>query len=653
MMVDKIYKGSSLEECIERASNDLGLETNQINYEILEEKKGIFKRSVTISVKTEEKGEEDSVKEEKVHINNEINGTAKIENGKIIVKDPSKEGKPAILIPSHKTKLIVDGVDIKSKAEVTSSNVIQIIFDETSEAKRNLHISTSSDDMEAYVKITYTSKIFYKLKDTEEGNAIKLEAIKEREEYPSLYTKDEVISILHENKIVYGLIEENIVNCTSSRDIDGNILVAKGIKAVNDTDDVVDFKFDINDTKMFAEDKTGTVDFKSIGFVEAIEKGNIMAIKTPGEDGKDGINIYGKVVKKKTGSRIKLEVGQGCHIREDNIVVAEKSGKPNFMNKRFSVVDVHEVSSDVDLNTGNIKFTGDIIIHGNIKEGMLIESGNDVTALMNMENSKIDAKGNVTVAQNIISSTILAGGEDIYVLEEIEMFKSLVENIDKLSKAVSQVRQYNLLGEEMQCGEIVKVLIETKFKKIPIFCKTILRVHNGEDEVSDIKQKIKDKLLGLGPLEIKDLNELTNIVDMLQGYIDNMKDNLSVPVNVNVAYLQDTTIQSSGSITVTGKGEYVSNIIAKDSVQFLKSDSIARGGLIKAGSEIKCGTIGSPGGVATKVMVGAKGQIYADIAYQNTVFVIGNREYVFDQPSKEIHAYLDKDGYIVVDKLLL
>jgi uncharacterized protein (DUF342 family) len=656
MMGEKKYKSSSLEECIKEACSELGIEKDELQYEIIEEKKRIFKRSVSILVKTVDDHAEDLrkdniIKNEETY--SEKHGTIRIEDGKIIVKDPVEDGESAILIPSSKVKLIVDGQEKEINTFITSANDIKTIIEEQPKAERSIKISISSNNMEAYITMTYKGKKKYKLKDMEESRNVTLSVTEVDVEYPPVYTKAEIIDVLKEKKVLYGILEDNLENCLSLEGVE-HLLIAKGKEVINGTDDVLDFKFEVNTVKPFSEDDKGTVDFKSIGFVDSVEKGFILAIKKPGNEGEDGIDIYGNKIKRKIGKRITLNIGDGCLVQDENIVISEKSGKPNFLSNKFSVVDVHEISSDVNMTTGNITFKGDIVIHGDIKEGMLVESGNNVSVLKNMENSKINAKGNVTVLQNVIFSTILAGGEDVLKLEELDMYTSLNENIISLIEAVKQVKNYNLLGEGISYGEIVKALMENKFKKIPNNCIDILRdSHNGGNEFINIKNVLKEKLIGLGPLQIKGLNELSDINSLLTESINEIKANLAVPVSVSIGYLQDSTVQSSGNVIISGKGQYVSKIIAKNYVRFLKPTSIARGGLIKADDEVKCGTIGSLGGVSTKIVVAEKGNIYSEIVYQNTVFIIGNREYVFEEPCKEVHAYLDQSGDIVVDKLLL
>ena len=76
--------------------------------------------------------------------------------------------------------------------------------------------------------------------------------------------------------------------------------------------------------------------------------------------------------------------------------------------------------------------------------------------------------------------------------------------------------------------------------------------------------------------------------------------NLTLPVDVVLDYCQDSIIKSSGNIIFSGKGQYVSQIVASDSVIFKQDKSVARGGVIKAGKEIKCKIVGGHGWSSNK-----------------------------------------------------
>lgn len=102
-----------------------------------------------------------------------------------------------------------------------------------------------------------------------------------------------------------------------------------------------------------------------------------------------------------------------------------------------------------------------------------------------------------------------------------------------------------------------------------------------------------------------------------------------------------------------GKGTYVSDIEAHQGIYFLTEGSVVRGGSLRATTEIKCKVVGSQGGVTTRLKVDDGGQIWMDTAYENTIVAIGMKENTIDVPSRNVHAFLDENGDLLVERLNL
>jgi uncharacterized protein len=638
----KIYKGSTIEECIDRACQELGLEKEKLVYTITEEKKGFFKKSVSISVESQDK--KASLK----------NGTVKVENGVLIVKDPVEGGRPAMIQPTGHLKLFIDREETGTRQEVRETNLVEVHF-EDKEAQRHMNVSVSPDKMKAHITIEYTPRISYCLKDGAEANHFILEAVIKEEQYPPAFTAEEIKKELQKMGICSGIIEENVNSCSERGEI-SNLLIAEGTPVVNDTDDRMEIKFNqCKNPLEQAEDSGEKIDFRNLGAIDVVNKGDLLGVKISGQVGSDGKDIFGNVAKKKDKRQFNLRIGAGCILQDENTVTAAISGKPCIKNNVFYVYQVHEVTNDVDIKTGNIAFVGDVIVYGSVKEGMKIEAGNGVEIGRDVEHADIRAKGNITVKGNILISKVAAGGEDIVTQRLMINLSELKSIIKTMTDTVMEIKKFNLLGQKITDGEIVKVLIENKFKAIPKLCISIIgdtRLQQS-DAVDPVVTLIKQKLLAMAPLNIYHFSELDEIIEAVDQRLKELEGLLSLPVDVNIAYCQDSHIASSGNVFITGKGEYVSHITANHGVYFLEERAVARGGTIKARDEIKCRKVGSTGGVSTKLWVEEKGHIWADIAFQNTTFAIGTKEYILEKPSKNVHAYMDRSGDIVVDKLYL
>jgi uncharacterized protein (DUF342 family) len=519
---------------------------------------------------------------------------------------------------------------------VQDANLLKM--DKPIENARSLRINTNNNKIEAYITIEY-------FLDVEGKKAPR-------------YTSSEIRESLASFGITTGIIEENLLKCTLEDGV-RRLLIAKGEAAIDGQDESIQIKFDVDsDIVKLREDIYGKVDFKNIGAVNAMLKGDVIAVKIDSIEGIPGKDVFGEVLKPKAVKKIKFRASQGAELKDDNTIIASIDGKPCMKSNTFSVFSVHELNSDVDISTGNISFLGDIKINGSVREGMKVISGNSINISQNVESAVVSGKGDIFINGNIISSTIVGGGEDNEKVRAIEQFDILYKLLNEMITAIEEIKKFNLLGYDTSDGQIIKVLIDSKFRAMPSACMGVISksimVRNHENaKLEKLIRLIKDKLIGLNPIKIKHYSEILEIIDILKSLLDDLKMQKSIPVNVKLNYCQDSTIISTGDIIFSGKGAYISSITSQGSIYFLQDKSIVRGGNLKAENEIVCKIVGSLGGVTTKLMVSEKGHIEIATAHVNTMIYIGNKEFTLDYPCKDVHAYINENQELIVDRFRL
>ncbi len=657
---DREFQGSNVQQCLSLASFSLGVAVENLKYTILEEKNGFFKKHVKISI------DEIEILNDDVHGNSLMgegpqkvisedgtNGTIEVRQGNIIIKNPKQGGKPATISNNRDITVIINGENARARTPVFEDSNVEIVFKED-EAKRHMDLKISEDKMEAHISISYKPTMVYKLKDAEPNNSVTLEVELKEKIMPPKFTELEIKNELQHHNITYGILKMNVIKCVMS-DETNLMQIAKGRKPIESIDDNLDIKFNILEEKNEETvENEEVIDYKDIGSVSGVEKGQVLAVLTPGKKGEDGTDITGKIIKVKNYKKIVLAAGEGCILSDEFNVVAAIEGKPSFRGSTFFVYKIHEINGDVEIKTGNIKFVGDIVISGSVLEGMKVEAGNSILIKNNVSEAEIIASGDVVIKGNVIHSDVAAGKEDVLVLEFLNHLNKLKVDLSKLISSIIQLKEMNLIDRNTSDGELIKILLESKFKKLTEtairVAQTILKNEREQDELVFL---IKHKIINLGPLNIRNYEELNDLVKIIDNKISVLSMKLTLPVNVVLDYCQDSIIKSSGNIIFSGKGQYVSQVEASDSVIFQKDKSVARGGVIKAGKEIKCKIVGGHGGVATKLMVENNGHIWAEVAYPNTRFTIGAREYILDTPSKNVHAFIDESRELVVEKLQL
>jgi uncharacterized protein (DUF342 family) len=638
----RTYKGSSLEECLNTACSDMYISLENIKYKVIEEKKSIFKKVITISV------------EEPINPAEDINGKVSVQDGKVLVKNPLEGGKPASIRAGQGVYLVVNGEAVENTIQVYEKDEISYLFVET-ESKRILDINIKEDKLEAYLTIKYVPLVKYRLKEINETSTVVLEKEDDEIVMPPCYTLGEIKAEISKLGIKFGIQEKELEQYLKENTAQ-EFVIAKGIPAVDDTEDIISYKFQKENLQSNLDDNNyNRIDYKEINLIDCVNKGDIIAERKPGITGKDGTDIYGNTIKKKNAKKRFLRVGNGCQLKDENTVVALADGRPNVKNNVIHVNENYEVSGDVDIKCGNVKFVGDIKIHGKVQEGMLVEAGGSVEIEKSVENSRILASGDIVIKGNVITTTISAGGNDVVNLKRITDLEEFAKQIKALEDTVAEIKKFNLLGYNKEDGEIIKILLETKYKYMNKTCISIIKdsTYDESNEVDKVIMLIRELLVGRGPLGIKNYGQLEDLVLACKEKVDELKQKLAIPVNLVIPYCQDSHISSSGDVLLTGMGEYVSNITAYNSITFVYDNGVARGGELYAGREIHCKTVGSNGGVATKLAVEEKGHIWVTTAYQNTILAVGGRELVLDRPYKNVHAFQDNRGELVVEKLKL
>lgn len=652
-MNENIFHGRSLEECISNACNSLNISSDNINYEIIE-KRGILKKRITIKILNEVKEElnkeiklesckEDTkVKEDSKE--NSLDGFLEIKDGKLRIEDPKDGGNPASLLIPPNLDITVNGESSKGIIEVTSESQVKVNFPKET-AKRNLNITVSENDMKAYISISYSPEHVYGLKDCEKNNKIMIGTEVKKLEYPPKFNKEEIIKELDKASIKYGVIEGAFNDDDLSKDKE-YLLIAQGVKPIDDEEDSIQIKFNI-DKKKFKEDERGNVDYKNIGAVDMVEKGALIGELIQGKVGKDGKTVKGKVLPCKKRKKVIFKAGNGCE-QVGNLIYSTTNGKPAFKGGIFQVNPVYEVNESVDIAMGNIEYSGDVYINGEVKDGMEIKVGGNLKISQNTTYAHVLAEGNIEIEGNVISSQVYAGGENNSILSYVKLIQALKEQLQGLLDSMVEVKKFGIVKENNKDGEVIKALIESKFKKLPRLCVELIK---NEYISSELKMLMITKLMYLAPLNIKHFNELDDIIKCITLDIEEYSGKIAIPSYVTIDYCQDSTVRSTGDVYIVGKGQYVSDISCNGIVEFKREDAISRGGDITAKYEIRAQEVGSVAGVSTRLKVEKDGHIYAKKAYGNTTFVIGNKEHTLDCESNNVHVYMDSFGEVVVDRL--
>lgn len=643
--MDYNYLGKSLEECLEQAEKDLSIAKSEINYDIIKEEKGFLKKKCEIIIHVLDENIAGLTRDEENVTEVEKKDVTIEEDSIVVHTDESFE-----LEFQEEVKVYVNDEEISSLQKITSKDNIKFQCEKIN-GLRELNVTISTTKMEARISIHYVPEYIISISCTRIGGRVKLLQKRTAGELPPLYSKGEIKELLKEKGIVFGFLEDELNEISKKTEVIDEI-VAEGISVINDEDDILEIKFE-NTKRNVDGESSERIDYRNLYAIASVSKGEVIAELITGKIGTNGKNIFGEEIKKNSKNILKFQAKDGCII-DANKVIANTEGRPTVKNGIFYVNKIFEINHDVDMKSGNISFIGDVKIAGSVKDGMLVEAGNGIEIGGNVENAKVIAQGEVHIKGNCLNANILVGAKDFLVQSYLNQLNELKERLENITSYYEDIVKKNLLGADRSVGEIIKVLLETKFKDMQRITMMILVnsesvTENGEK----IKRILRSKFIGLGPLSIKHSSELYELINYVEIEIKPLLDKLMIPVDVYLNYCQDTTIKSTGDIIITGKGLYISNLCANGNIEFQVPGAIARGGSLRADKYIKAKTVGSVAGVTTTLKVSKQGIITADIAYQNSIFIFDQRQYLLEIASKNIRAYIDEKGEVIVDKFVL
>ncbi len=213
---------------------------------------------------------------------------------------------------------------------------------------------------------------------------------------------DDIIKILKDKNIIFGL-KYNIIEaiCNNATTV-FNELIAEGIPHENGQDARIDFMMSKEHRAKPQILDDGRVDFKNMGFVETVKIGDVLAVKTPATLGKSGTTVTGKIIRAKDGKEVVFKLGKNIKLSPDNLkAVAEVDGTIVFDNDKISVIQMLEIKNDVGVETGNINFHGQVVVHGNVTNGYSIECEGDLVINGVVEGATIKSNGNIVISRGI------------------------------------------------------------------------------------------------------------------------------------------------------------------------------------------------------------------------------------------------------------
>jgi len=231
---------------------------------------------------------------------------------------------------------------------------------------------------------------------------------------------------------------------------DKSVIIAEGVPPEDGKDGQIQYRFDTNRERTVGDQgRLGKVDHRELNLIQNVKQGDTLAKATQPEPGVPGRNVLGDEIPASPGKAAKIRIGRGVRIEEDGLkAVAAQDGMVTFEDGKIEVLPIYRVLGDVDYETGNTRFVGDVIVGGHVREDFKVEATGDVTVFGNVDKGHIEAGGSVEVRGGLL------GKKTVSVRAGADITASFADNANLVAGGCVLVRG-EMLWSSIQADKVV------------------------------------------------------------------------------------------------------------------------------------------------------------------------------------------------------
>ncbi len=246
---------------------------------------------------------------------------------------------------------------------------------EEEESRDGILVTVARDDMTAFIKVS-------------------------KESFGS-YTRKDLLRALRRKGITQNIDARMVDDLLSGKNLDEDVIIATGKNPIDGEDGHYEFFFDTAKDKSPTILPDGSVDFQNIDWFEHVKRGQKIAYYHAPGSGEAGHTVTGRRLVPKRGKELPILKGMGFYIETDRkTYISEYDGRVEYVPGNLTVSKNLTIPS-VNQAFGNVRFEGNILISGDVSDGVLIESGGDVIVEGFVENATIKAAGDLVLKKGV------------------------------------------------------------------------------------------------------------------------------------------------------------------------------------------------------------------------------------------------------------
>ncbi len=637
-MKEIITTGKSLESIRQEWSLEWSCSPEELILEVID-KPGVFRRSWKVRVKLPETASDETIPED----------TGVSWDGIKYTIFPGRQVETIVPFPLA-GRLVHEAKEIMKEFSVQKGDTFEF-HPEIKEGGLTWDIEVLSDGSKALAKVKHEHSGRYvlageipKLKMLPLERFITWEALPDSGE---IRTEEDLKRELAEKGIIYG-IRPNIWVEFLTIDGRGEVLVAEHTPPVQPIQpQLIDF---VGEPVFEDGEDEEKIDFFGCK-LRICEKDEILARKILGKEGTPGVDIFGNIISVDKIKDFGFKLKKNVYLSEDGLEVkASCPGTPlRGNNYTYLVEQAYILNKDVDLEIGSIDFPGDVNIGKDVKDGFYIYSGGKISVQGSVSGASLKAETGLVVKNNIIASKIMIGEKHVF---RSQFFKGLQDVDEELYLCLAQVEQLQNISGNTNAGQLLKIVLEKNFQQLPKKSEDLEKLLDNKDpdyisqELEVAIRTIKHFLVGLGPLQLKNLLYLKNSLKVVDHFLENKYDLIPESVVCDTNYVQNSEISCAGDL-ICKKGIYNSTVKTEGN---LKIHGVCRGGEITCAGDAYIWELGGSYMSPTILRLAKNSHLTVEYCHSNIIIYLGKELVRIDEDVQKLEIYREKTA-LQVEKI--
>jgi uncharacterized protein (DUF342 family) len=216
-------------------------------------------------------------------------------------------------------------------------------------------------------------------------------------------TQADILFILAEKAVVYGIDYEMIEEILTMGIYGQEFIIATATLPIAGNDAIVTEIMPIDpDAKPFLNED-GSADYKKWDNIRQVDKDEIICTRIPPTMGIPGTSVFGQPLSPTPGEDIGLPIGINTKaIGNETKLVATINGFLYRQGRNICIGSIYIIKGDVNYKTGNIEYTGDVLVKGNVNAGFSVIADGNISIEGIVESAHIESKyGNIFLKSSV------------------------------------------------------------------------------------------------------------------------------------------------------------------------------------------------------------------------------------------------------------